>query len=140
MSQPHVEPNFVDYVSTYGSQERLDDIDKLIAATLDAPDNPALGNYNVPLALVENNSAVYGRLSKNAESRYERYGREGIGFALGPVAPRTFLELFCPCPADVVENMPSSTDAFIGVPRVVDAEEELYGPLVSMRQLCQFKY
>ncbi|KAI0323477.1 hypothetical protein GY45DRAFT_1376296 [Cubamyces sp. BRFM 1775] len=111
--QPQIEPADVDYVSTYGSQES--EVDKLIGDTLDAPDNPAAGNYNVPLALIENNFAVYGRLPKNADSRYERYGREGVGFALGPVAPRTFLEMFCPCPADLVEKMPTSTDAFIGI-------------------------
>ncbi|KAJ8470023.1 hypothetical protein ONZ51_g8607 [Trametes cubensis] len=130
MPSSQIEPNFVDYVSTYDSQESLDDIDRLIDATLDAPDNPALGNFNVPLALVENSSAVYGRLPKDSESRYERYGGEGIGFALGPMPPRAFLETFCPCPADLMEKMPPSKDAFQELPRAPDAEEELYEPLV----------
>ncbi|KAH9889873.1 hypothetical protein C8Q73DRAFT_793249 [Cubamyces lactineus] len=127
----HVEPGFVDFVPIYDSQHSPDEVDRLIAATLDAPDNPALGNYNVPLALVENNSEIFGHSPKDSDSRYARYGREGAGFALGPMPVNAFLETFCPCSTEVLDKMPSAADAFIKVPRAADAEEDIYNPLIT---------
>ncbi|KAJ8462800.1 hypothetical protein ONZ51_g10666 [Trametes cubensis] len=126
MSQPQSEPDFADHVhGDWG------EVEELLAETLDGPDNPALGNYNVPLALVANNFELYGHSSKDSKDRYARYGHEGIGFALGPIPPRTFLETFCPCPVEIVEKMPSATDAFIRVPGGADTEEEIYEPLIT---------
>ncbi|KAI0323493.1 hypothetical protein GY45DRAFT_238023 [Cubamyces sp. BRFM 1775] len=130
MSQ-QIESNLVDCVSTYDSQEGMDEADKLISDTLDGPDNPALGNYNVPLALAANNFELYGHSSKDSKDRYARYGQEGIGFALGPIPSRTFLDTFCPCPAGIMEKMPSTMDAFIEVPRSADTEEAIYEPLIT---------
>ncbi|KAI0367830.1 hypothetical protein BV20DRAFT_1088595 [Pilatotrama ljubarskyi] len=83
-----------------------------VPAGLGVPASVGLGAYNVLIALTENTSEVYGHSPKDSQSRYARLAKEARYFAAGPMCPRAFLETFCPCPAEVLEKMPSAVDAF----------------------------
>ncbi|KAI0357826.1 hypothetical protein OH77DRAFT_1398442 [Trametes cingulata] len=88
------------------------------------------GVYNVPIAMTENSAQVYGHGSRYWKDRYRRYAREGQHHIIGPMPPRVFLDTFCPCPAQLMQDMPPTVDAFKDVP-LQGTEAEIYGPLIK---------
>ncbi|KAH9889879.1 hypothetical protein C8Q73DRAFT_736310 [Cubamyces lactineus] len=132
MSQTLLDPDF-DFLAFVNdeSQASTNSLDDLILATLEDHDTPSVGMYNVPLTLIENSSEVFGHSPKVFNARYVRLGEETARFTLGPISPRDFLETFCRCPADVLNEMPSPKNAFEFVPRTGKAESDIYEPLIE---------
>ncbi|KAI9060873.1 hypothetical protein FKP32DRAFT_1730486 [Trametes sanguinea] len=106
-------------------------LDDPAESSLAVPAVPSEGTYNVPIALTENNTAVYGHMEKVASVRNPRFAKEGQKFALGPMPLREFLETFCPCPAEVLARMPPAQEAFAKVPEAAQDEQDIYVPLIA---------
>ncbi|KAI0662101.1 hypothetical protein C8Q70DRAFT_910234, partial [Cubamyces menziesii] len=128
MSQSLLDPDFLVFV-TDESQASTNSLDDFILATLEDA-TPSVGMYNVPLTLIENSSEVFGHSPKDSRTRYVRLGEETARFTLGPMSPRDFMETFCSCPADVLNEMPLPTNAFETIPRAGNAESDIYEPLI----------
>ncbi|KAI0671021.1 hypothetical protein C8Q78DRAFT_831258 [Trametes maxima] len=87
------------------------------------------------LCLTESSTQTYGFGNKTAGSRYPRFAEEGMRTIVGPMPPGQFLDTFLQRQQfernGIMDDMPSSKNAFIHIPREAKKEEEIYEPLIK---------
>ena len=91
--------------------------------------------FHVPIARCDDKTQQFELDASDAADRYRQYAADAYRFMLGPMPVREFLNEFLPRYSK--KRMPSSRDAFKGVPKESSHDKDIYEPLVSRTIVSQ---